>query len=480
MSVLSGLEPREVFEYFEQLSAIPRGSGNMSGIADFCVEFAGKHSLKCVHDGANNVVIYKNATAGYENVEPIILQGHLDMVCQKTNDCDIDFMTDGLQLYTDGDFIKAKGTTLGADNGIAVAMVMSILASRDIPHPAIQAVFTTDEEIGMVGALQLDGNLLSAKRMINIDSEEENCMTVSCAGGSDFRAVLPINRESVYGTELTVALKGLKGGHSGIGINDGRVNADILVGRVLDQLAKMTDFDIISVDGGDKVNAITNACIMKLSVKNAQNVTDSLEQYLAVVKNEIISREPDFCWEITVGDTAGHSVFSKENKRDFIFLLLCAPSGVVEMSAEIEGLVETSLNLGILKTENDGVQFGFALRSNKKSALKFLEQKLTTYFSRSDCRIETSGHYPPWEFNADSTLQKLYIECYKKQFGKEPRVEAIHAGLECGVFADKIDGFDGIAIGPQMYDVHTVGERLSISSTGRIYKLLIEILKNLK
>ncbi len=478
MCVLAGLEPKAVFKYFEQLSAIHRGSGDMTAVADYCVDFAERHSLKVVRDNANNVIIYKAASKGYEKSEPIILQGHLDMVCQRTADCNIDFLSDGLRLYIDGDFIKAEGTTLGADNGIAVAMVLAILASDDIAHPAIEAVFTTDEEIGMVGALQLDGSLISAKRMINLDSEDQDVMTVSCAGGSDLKAVLPTDRKAFIGEKISLTLGGLKGGHSGVCIHEGRVNADILAGRVLDFLSKNAEFEIISINGGDKSNAIASACTVELATDNAEKTKAVLSENLQEIKNEIAHREGDFTFEITTGEKAEYSVIA--NKSDLIYLLLLAPNGVQEMSVEIEGLVETSLNLGILKTEQDSVLFGHALRSNKKSALKFLEQKLIAFYSDKACKIKTGGHYPPWEYNANSTLQRVYIETYKNQFGESPRVEAIHAGLECGVFADMIEGFDAIAIGPQMYDVHTVSERLSISSTEQIYKLLLKILENLK
>ncbi len=480
MSVLENFEPKEVLRYFEQLSAIPRGSGNMKGVADFCVQFAKEHSLKAVRDGFDNVIIYKPATAGYENSEPIILQGHLDMVCQKTDGCDTDFLRDGLELYVEGDFIKARSTTLGADNGIAVAMILAILSSDKVAHPAIEAVFTTDEEIGMVGALALDGGLLSAKRMINLDSEDQDCMTVSCAGGSDFKAILKTEHETAVGTMLTLTLGGLKGGHSGICINQGRVNADILAGRVLYALSQNAQFALLSIDGGDKGNAIANVCRVRLVTENPQRVACELEKILDEIKREIAFREPDFMWQLTDGDQSGYSVLLQEVRDTLIKILMLVPDGVQTMSAEIEGLVETSLNLGILKTEADGVTFGLALRSNKKSALKFLEQRLSVFFADKGCQTETGGHYPPWEFNSNSVLQKVYIDAYEKQFGESPRVEAIHAGLECGVFADKIDGFDAIAIGPQMYDVHTVGERLSISSTEQIYHLLLEILKNLK
>ncbi len=480
MSVLKNLEPKKVFEYFEAISSIPRGSQNMEKISDFCINFANEHSLKAIRDDANNVIIYKPATKGYENSEPIILQGHLDIVCQKNAECNIDFLNDGLDLYIDGDFIKANGTTLGADNGIAVAMILSILESNDISHPAIEAVFTTDEEIGMIGATALDTSVLTAKKMINLDSEDMDTVTVSCAGGSDFKAAIGLNKENTSGTEITVTIKGLNGGHSGICINEGRVNANILAGRFLNKMNNITLFKLISINGGDKGNAITPDCEIKLLSENPNVFLEESKKYIEVLKNETAIREPNLIIDIIIGNNGEFEVITDKIKEIVIFTLLCAPNGVIDMSAEIKGLVETSLNLGILKTEKDKIIFAFALRSNKKTALKFLEEKLTAFFSKLSAEISTSGHYPPWEFNNSSTLLNIYKEAYVNHFGSEPKVEAIHAGLECGVFADSIKNFDAIAIGPQMYDVHTVNERLSISSTSEIYKILLNILKKCK
>lgn len=478
MDILKGLKPERVFEYFEQICDIPHGSGNMDAIARYCTDFAKKHSLRFVCDKANNVIIYKDATEGYENAQPVILQGHLDMVCQKTEDCKIDFEKDGLSLHIDGDFVKAHGTTLGADNGIAVAMILAILESADIPHPALEAVFTTDEEIGMIGALALDMNLLKGKKLINIDSEDEDILTVSCAGGSDFSITAPLCRKKANGTAVRVTLKGLLGGHSGIEIGSGRVNANILMGRLLNSLQSEVGFDILSVSGGDKGNAIPLLSTL-LAVTGAPSVyVEKATAILETIKKEISAREPDFDFEISVENTAVFDVIGI--KKELVFLLSCAPNGVLKMSAEIDGLVETSLNLGIVNTDADNLYMLFTLRSNKKSAMAYLEKKLTALCSFIDCEIKTGGHYPPWEFKKDSALQTLYKKVYTEQYGKAPKVEAIHAGLECGVLSAGKEGLDCISIGPALYDVHTVSERLSISSTERVYKLVLEILKNSK
>lgn len=477
MSLYKNLKPDRVFKYFEEICAIPHGSGDMDAIADYCVSFAKQQGLDYFIDDAKNVVIYKPATKGYENSEPVILQGHLDMVCQKTDDSDIDFLNDGIKVYADGDFLKAKGTTLGADNGIAVSMVLAILESDEYSHPPIEAVFTTDEEIGMLGAAVLDMSKLKGKRMINIDSEEEDTLTVSCAGGSDFKVEFPLKRETLEGTEIIVTLSGLKGGHSGVEINKGRVNANMLAGRFLNHMKNSCDFSIISINGGDKGNAITNNCKIELCVFDADVFLNIAKDYLEIIKLEFSARESDFCFNLEVNGKQSCNVIAKSISDEIIHTCLCAPGGVVEMSAEIEGLVETSLNMGVLQTYEDKTVINFALRSNKSSALRFLEEKLFAFFKNFSCKTEVSGHYPPWEFNAESKLQGIYSQAYKEQFGKEPKIEAIHAGLECGIFSSEIEGIDCIALGPQMYDVHTVNERLSISSTERIFALILKILE---
>ncbi len=479
MSELKNLQPERVFHYFEKITQIPHGSGDMDKIASFCVDFAKEHNLKYYRDEANNVVIYKNATEGYETAEPIILQGHLDMVCQKTENSEIDFSNDALEIFVDGDFIKAKNTTLGADNGIAVACVLAILESNNYPHPALEALFTTDEEIGMIGATALDTSVLNAKKMINIDSEEDDTMTVSCAGGSDFKATFNFTKETSTGTEIEIVLKGLKGGHSGIEIDKGRVNANILAGRVLNHL-KTFDFNLISIDGGNKTNAITNLCKIRLCVKNKDSFIKNIAEYSEVIKNELSIREPDFIFEINTLKDGTFETLNKETANAVIYALACVPNGVMDMSAEINGLVETSLNLGILETTETCVKMHISLRSNKESAMIALENKLKTFFSVLPCEFSIFDKYPSWEFNAASTLQKLYKEVYEKETGNTLKVEAIHAGLECGVFASKIKDFDCISIGPSMFDVHTVKERLSVSSTERIFKILLKVLENCK
>lgn len=477
MNKLANLKPEKVFRLFEEISSIPRGSGDMKRIADYCVSFAEKRGLSFVRDGADNVVIFKSASEGYEKAETVILQGHLDMVCQKTEESEIDFLSDGLDLFVDGDFVRAKGTTLGADNGIAVAMVLAILDSDDLSHPPLEAVFTTDEEIGMIGALKLDMSALKGKKMINLDAEEDGILTVSCAGGSDFLITAPVERKEEKGTLIEITFRGLKGGHSGVEIHDGRVNADILAGRFLNHMKNCISFDLICVDGGDKGNAIPNVCRLSVLTKEKDAFVNETEKYLEIIKKEISEREPYFEYFVNANEEKTANVLTEEAKDKIIFALVSALNGVVEMSKEIEGLVETSLNLGVLKTEEEKITLHFTLRSNKKSALIFLEEKLKTFSVFLGFESETFGHYPPWEYRGDSALQQIYKECFMEQNGYEPRFEAIHAGLECGVFASAIENLDCVAMGPQLFDVHTVNEKLSISSTERTFKLVVKMLE---
>ena len=463
-----------MWKYFYSLTKIPRGSGDMEKVSDYIVNFAKEHNLKFIQDEAKNVIVFKDATKGYEDKAPVILQGHLDMVCQKEDGKEIDFKKDGLSVYIDNGYVTADGTTLGADNGIAVSMMMAILEDQKISHPPIEAVFTTDEEIGMLGAVKLPFHKLKGKRMINIDSEDESVVTVSCAGGSDFGIEVPLERETLKGNTLKLTVKGLKGGHSGVEINSGRENANALMARILNHLSEISDFKIISVSGGDKGNAIPR--VSEAEVLVSKDVEKELLEYAEIIKKEISSHEEGFAFEIENSGVLEREVIKTPDINSLIYLLLMAPTGVVSMSREIEGLVETSLNLGILKTEKDKMILHFALRSNKQTALDFLEDKLKVYAKCVPCEIKTFGHYPPWEYRENSSLEKLYIEKYTEKTGKDIRVEAIHAGLECGVFASKIKDFDCISVGPEMHDIHTPKERLSIESSENLYEVILSVL----
>lgn len=480
MNKLSHLNPKRVFEIFEEICTIPHGSSDMEKISLYCENFAIKNGLNYIKDDALNVIIFKPGTKGYENSEQIILQGHLDMVCQKEVDFEFDFLKDGIEVFEEYGYVKANKTTLGADNGIAVAMVMAILESNNIAHPPICALFTTDEETGMLGASKLDFSLISAKKLINIDSETEDVLTVSCAGGSDFKALFKKETENKTGTKVKLVLKGLLGGHSGVEIHKNRVNSSILSGRFLNALQKECEFSLIDINGGDKTNAITN----RTEITVCTNTPDILKEKAVLVanniKNEIKDREPNFDVLVSVLENGEFLAFSQELTKKLVCALMLTPSGVCEMSANIDGLVETSLNLGILKTEEDKISLHYFLRSNKTSSLVFLEERLNVFYNNLGCETKTFGHTPPWEYKEDSALKEVYKKCFKEIFVKEPKIEAIHAGLECAIFTSKIDGIDCISLGPNIFDAHTTKERLSVESTQKIYTLLLKMLENLK
>lgn len=480
MSNLNLANKSRVFYYFEEICKIPHGSKNMTKIADFCVDFANKHNLKFVRDDANNVIIYKNGTKGYEESAPVILQGHLDMVCQKTPNSDINFETDGLKVFVDGDFIKAQDTTLGADNGIAVAMMLAILENTELSHPPIEAVFTTDEEIGMIGAGKLDMSKLTAKRMINLDMGKNDEAIISCAGGIDVKITLPIKRSVACGKKLSFVISGLKGGHSSGMIDKGRVNADVLAGRILAYLKKIGDFDIIEMCGGNKGNVIPSHCEFSIVVGNSEEFISKVEDYIDEIKKEVADREENLKVSIRLDEEGNFKVINKEAKDKIIYLLTALPNGVMEISTKIRNLVETSLNLGILKTDENEISLLYTLRSNKESALSYLQEKMFLMAEYSGCNVETSGHYPSWEYIEDTELQRLYVKCYKEKFGNAPKLHAVHAGLECGIFSSKIKGLDCIAIGPDMFDIHTVNERLSISATDEFFEFLKYFLSKCK
>lgn len=480
MGSLSALEPKQVFSIFEEICSIPHGSGNMQKISDYCVEFAKNQGLKYVQDNALNVIIYKPATKGFESAEPIMLQGHLDMVCQKETGTKRDLENEGVEPILSGNFITAKGTTLGADNGIAVAMIMSILADKNIEHPPIEAVFTTDEEIGMLGASDLDFSLLSARKMINIDSEEGDTVTVSCAGGSEVKMDLSFERKAVYKSGLEITVSGLKGGHSGVEIDKHRQNADTLLGRILNTLKGKFNFNIVEVSGGDKANAIPTDSTATICIEDAENAVNFLEEYSKEIKNELASREENLEITFEIKEEKEYFCFDTDATKKLIFALINNPCGIIEMSKEIEGLVETSLNLGVLYTTENAVTLVYALRSNKASALTFLEERLLNIAELLGAKSEISGRYLPWEYNSNSKIRDIYVEAYRQKYGEMPKIAAIHAGLECSVFASRIKGLDCIAVGPDMTGVHTPKEALSVSSAKDIYEILLNVLSKSK
>ena len=463
MNKLSHLHPQRVFHYFEQICGIPHGSGDTARISDYCVAFAKEHNLAYHQDTLGNVIIKKPASAGYEDHPAVILQGHIDMVCEKEPDCTIDFATDGLAVDTDGDMVFAHGTTLGGDNGIAVAMAFAILESDDIPHPPLEVLLTVDEETGMYGAEGFDAARLQGKLLINIDSEEEGVLTVSCAGGARAELTLPLTYAPTTAPCWQVEVGGLQGGHSGIEIDKGRLNANIVMAQFLQTL----DCRIATINGGLKDNAIPVASAAVVACD-----TDPTDVAAAFAAAHRVAGDPNLT--LTVTAATADNAMDAATTAAVLTLLTTVPNGIQSMSADIEGLVQTSLNLGILATEGDTLRASFAVRSSVGAEKAALLEKLAIF---APCT--TYGHYPAWEYRKESRLRDVMCAVWEQKYGEKPTVAAIHAGLECGLFCEKIDGLDAVSIGPNMWDVHTCRERLSVASTARVYAYLCDVLKEL-
>ncbi len=478
MAILEQLEPKKVFHFFEEMSAIPRGSGSTQAVSDWCAAFARERGLKYRQDELGNVVIWKDGTSGYEQAAPVILQGHMDMVCAQEAGCTKDMAREGLDLFVEDDLIGARGTTLGGDNGIAVAMVMALLDSDDIPHPPIEAVFTVDEEIGLLGAAGLDMSDLRGRRLINLDSEDEGILTVSCAGGNRTECILPVSRAPFAGTTLRVTLDDLAGGHSGAEIIKGSANACVQLGRVLRAMQGAAALRLVRVDGGEKDNAIARFASAVLVTEDETALRAAAAEAEAALKREYRLTDPalHLCVETV---EAGQTPLDEDSTRRVICLLHCAPNGVQAMSGDIEGLVQTSLNFGILVTSDDTVTGSFSVRSSVASQKALLVDRLRCLTEALGGHVNTWGDYPAWEYVASSPLRACMVDAWRELTGEEPRVEAIHAGLECGLFAGKLPGLDCVSCGPTMYDIHTYRERLRISSVHRTWEYLCAVLKKL-
>lgn len=473
MRILEGIKPEKVFKYFEEISAIPRGSGNTDKIRDYCADFAKERNLKYFADDAGNIIIYKPACQSVDS-EAVIIQGHLDMVWEKDDTSTINFETDGLELVVEGDYIHAKGTTLGGDDGIAVAICLALLDSDNIKHPPLEIVFTADEEVGMTGAEGLDASALKGKRMINLDSEAEGVLWVSCAGGVRADILFDAEFEENNKNTFEISVLGLHGGHSGAEIHKGYANANKVMGCLLEKLMSECDFSIIEINGGAMGNAITRDC--KCIVSSDDDICKAVSEISKKIADNYKENDPDIIISATVCDIAEKSM-TQSSSDAVIKLLNELPSGVIAMSGEIEGLVETSLNLGILKTENNAVSFEFSVRSGKDSEREKLCNTLCKITENNSCRINFRSPYPAWEFRPDSALRDTMAKVYLEMYGKEMEITAIHAGLECGIFCGKIDGLDCVSLGPDMYDIHTPQEKLSISSCERVWNYLLRVLE---
>ena len=475
---LSGLKPQNVFYFFEKLCAIPHGSGNTKAISDYLAEFAKEHNLRHIQDQLNNVIIFAPASPGYEDHAPVIIQGHMDMVCEKDADCFLDMEKDGLDVMHDGEYVFAKGTTLGGDDGIAVAYALAILADSTIAHPALEVVVTVDEETGMDGAAGIDLSCLKGRKLLNIDSEEEGILTVSCAGGAKSTVALPLARRAVYGPCIKLVVENLQGGHSGVEIHKRLANANKVMGVLLHRVRELMPLCLTKLEGGAKDNAIPRSCeatmvAMGMNLERINGICDALQ--LEIRSNfdepEAIVRGEDV-------DALGGNALSAEDTDRVIKLLNEAPNGVQSWSEDIPGLVQTSLNLGIMNL-TDSFRMTFAVRSSvnteKEALLKALADLAASYRGEYTQR----GEYPAWEYKKDSLLRDTMVNTYEKLYGKKPQVVAIHAGLECGLLGEKLPGLDCVSFGPDMKDIHTSREKLNIASTKRTWDYILAVLKAL-
>ncbi|MBR2043335.1 MAG: aminoacyl-histidine dipeptidase [Clostridia bacterium] len=468
MAKLTNLLPERVFHYFEEICSIPHGSGDTAKISDYCVEFAKSRGLEFIKEDIGNVIIKKPASLGKENCEPIVLQGHLDMVCEKAEGVEFDFTKDSLKVDCEGDYVFAHGTTLGGDDGIAVAMCMALLEDDSIAHPPIEVLFTVDEETGMYGAQALVGDDIKGRRLINIDSEEEGVFTVSCAGGVRAELSISLNTEINNLPCYNVTLDGLIGGHSGVEIHKGRLNSNKAMAAFLSTL---NDCRLISINGGMKDNAIP--VLTRAVVATNEDISRKAADF---VKHNATDSDPDL--NITVLKAEKCEVcFTKKDSERAVDFLCGLPNGIIKWSDNIDNLVETSLNLGVLLTENNKISASFALRSSvNEDKLKLLDD-LKEYVAKFDGKMLSEGHYPAWEYRKESPLRDIMCKVYEQQYGALPQVVAIHAGLECGLLSEKLNGLDAVSMGPNMYDIHTCRERLSISSVEKLYSYICKLLE---
>lgn len=483
--VLKGLEPYSVFEFFEEISQIPRGSGNEKGISDYLVRFAKERNLEAIQDSALNVIIKKKGTPGYENAPTVIIQGHLDMVCEKNAGTEHDFLKDPLKLFVDEDYIKAKGTTLGADNGIAVAYGMALLDSHDIPHPPLEVLLTTDEETGMAGAMGLNPKDIDGRILINIDNEEEGKLLVSCAGGLRTRVRLPIVWEmaSKELVNCSIKIRGLKGGHSGMDIIKQRGNSNKIIARFLVHLLQSLRFELSSLNGGSKNNAIPREADAHILVdeKDIDILRNKVDEWNRILKNEYKTSDPGLNIQLEVfGTNEEVRVFSQDTLQKAIKLLYMMPNGVQTMSMDIQGLVQSSTNVGVVTTGEEFISYDSAVRSSVRSLKHDILVATKVLAEAFDAEVTTQSEYPEWQYDPDSKIRKVFERVHKHIYGHDPEIVAIHAGVECGLFKEKFGEIDMISFGPNLFDVHTPDEHISISSTKRTWEYLLAVLKEIK
>ncbi len=470
---------KKTLDYFKEICAIPHGSYNIDAISDYLVNFAKEHNLSYRQDEVKNVIIKKEAAKGYENVPGIILQGHMDMVAVKDDGCEIDMEKEGLTLCEEDGFLFAKGTSLGGDDGIAVAMALEALSDDTLSHPLLECIFTVNEEVGMDGAMALDMSDIEGKYLINIDSEEEGVVTTSCAGGVREIALLRVEREKeIEGKLYSVEIKGLKGGHSGTSIHEGRANACIVLGRLLREIQSIGSVHILDIQGGEKDNAIPNYSKAIVEVGAAENMFfETVSKFDEKIYNDYKGIEDRIDIVITpIVECPKNYKLIGAGSNNIIDILCSVPDGVVSMCEGID-LVETSLNLGVMKIDSDGFKLDFCLRSSVASKKEILKERLGIILANHGCELALSGDYPGWEYNDKSLLTKTVSECYEAVSGQKAVVTGVHAGLECGILLSKKSDLDCVSIGPNILNIHTTREKLDIKSTERTMEVLKMVLQ---
>ena len=479
MGVLSELKPQSVFSYFERLCSVPHGSGNTKIISDLCVEMAKELGLRCRQDELNNVIIWKDGSRGYENAEPVILQGHMDMVCVKTKDSAKDMAKEGLDLCTDGQWIWADKTSLGGDDCIAVAVAFAVLADDTLAHPPLEVVLTVDEETGMDGAFGIDCSDLKGRMFLNLDSEEEGVFTVSCAGGARALCLLPGHPEPADSdTFFEVTLCGLQGGHSGAEIDKGRANANQLMGRVLyTAMQRLDTLRLADIRGGQFENVICprNDAVVGVPAAKAEAFEAFITAFAAVLKNEY--RGCDDGLQLTCRRVEARPALSVKTTHRVLTALLVVPQGVEAMNVDFPGLVQTSLNMGVMHMDGEGVHFTLSVRSCIASQKEMLLQRIGAIIELAGGTVEPGNDYPGWQYARESVLRDRVMAAYRAVTGKEGRIEATHGGLECGLFIEKMPWLDAVSLGPEMHDIHSERERLSVPSTAQLYEVVCRVLE---
>lgn len=484
MKILEKITEERIFYHFQEISKIPRGSGNEKEISDYLIKFGKSLGLECIQDEALNVIIKKPASKGYENAPVVIIQGHMDMVCEKNGDKVHDFTKDPIKLIVEGDFIYADKTTLGGDDGIALAYAMGVLEDKTLEHPPIEVLITSDEEAGMSGALAIQPEHLSGKIVLNIDSEEEGKLLVSCAGGIRTKSSLPIKwiNKKAGSKEFTIAIKGLKGGHSGTDIHLEKGNSNKLMGRLLKEISKEIAFNLASINGGSKNNAIPREAeaIILVDPKDENKLIELNTKVSEALKREFSKKDPNLSVSLSASENNVEKVFSDETTSRVINLTYMYPNGVNTMSADIEGLTESSTNLGVVTTTESEVEYDSAVRSSVFSLREEIVERNKCITEILGATYATNAGYPAWPYRTDSKIRNICKEVYSKMYGKEPEIVAIHAGVECGILEEKLGDLDMISFGPDIIDIHTPNEHMSISSVRRCYEYLLNVLKEIK